>query len=79
MKVEIARFVGEKYASDAMVTIHIIRTTCPQCHNAVQFTVDDSDKQYKDEVEYYKGLVPHLQDKIKRLNQVIDRMLIGGR
>lgn len=71
MKVEVARF-GEGYAPNAMMTMHVMRTTCPKCHEAVRFAIDDSDKQYKDEVEYYEKIVPQLQDEIKRLNQVLD-------
>lgn len=72
MKVEVARY-GPDYASDAKMTMHIIRTTCPKCREPVMFSVDDSDKQYKDEVEYYEKLVPNLQDEIKRLRMVIDK------
>lgn len=74
MKVEVARF-GEGVMPNAMMTIHVIRMTCPRCHEAVQFAVDDDDKQYKDEIEYYERLVPHLQDEIKRLGQVLDKVL----
>lgn len=73
MKVEVARF-GEGYAPDAIVTMHVIRTTCPRCREAVQFAVDDDDKQYKDDVAYYEKLVPHLQKEIQRLGMALDRV-----
>ena len=75
MKIEVARY-GAKYAPDTMATIHIMRTTCPRCKEPVQFAIDNNDKQYKDDVEYYENLVPNLQREIKRLNQVIDKMLL---
>ena len=62
-----------------MQTMQIMRTTCPLCHEAVQFAIHEDDRQYKDDAEYYEEQAIRWRKEVQRLNKLIDVILQRGR
>jgi len=63
--------VFDRSKSGAMMTMQLLRVSCPKCRQPVEFVLSDEDRQYKADANYYKGQCEQLQNKVRRLNAVI--------
>lgn len=56
-------------------TIQIMRSACPHCHQAVQFALQEKDRQFKADAEYYQQRCVDLNRDNERLLKIIDDIL----
>lgn len=51
------------------VTIQILSTVCPKCHNTVQFVLSKEDRQARIDCDYYKKQAEYWKTKFETMQK----------
>lgn len=70
MKIEIAT----RGIPHQMQTVQLLRMGCPKCHQAVEFIIDEEDKQYKPDMEHYKIMYERAIEQIENMQRTINML-----
>lgn len=57
------------------MTMQLMRTTCPLCHEAVQFALHNDDRLFEKDAEYYQERCEDLAKQVYQLNKTIQAIL----
>lgn len=68
--------IGYSLDPGSEVTYQHICSNCPFCHREVRFALQEENRQSEADAKYYSERCHELREENKRLEAVIDRMLM---